>query len=299
MDIVLQIQGTVDSTTLHFDYSASIMCKDQAANLAETFRKTLFQLLHKPHSSLRELDLCSTHDIDQLKRWNNALPDEKAMCVHEVILERCLQYPSNVAVSSWDGDLTYHDLETPSSQLAGRLVALGAGPESFVSLCFEKSKWAIVAVLGVLRAGGAYAFLDPSSPFSRMTSICQDLDARLMVCSTMHSEIGDILGLRTVVVPESDTLPDGKGYRPQLVHPSVGPRNAVYAAFTPGSTGKPKGVIIEPGGFHLMAMANGPTLSLNSQSRVLQFANYVFDVSNRDILYTLMFGGCLCIPSDF
>lgn len=38
---------------------------------------------------------------------------------------------------------------------------------------------------------------------------------------------------------------------------------------------------------------------MSNQSRVMQFTNYVFDVSNRDILYTLIFGGCICVPSNF
>lgn len=96
----------------------------------------------------------------------------------------------------------------------------------------------------------------------------------------------------------SDRDGGSRAHRENITLPLVKIEDPVYAVFTSGSTGRPKGVLIEHGGFFQRAMANGPKLSLSYQTRVLQFASFVFDVANRDILYTLLFGGCICIPSD-
>ncbi|KAJ6121119.1 Nonribosomal peptide synthetases (NRPS) [Penicillium sp. IBT 18751x] len=243
------------------------------------------------------MNLCSTQDMDQLNRWCPALPRQEPLCVHKAILKNCFRSPGDVAVDSWDGSLTYRELDLLSAQLAQCLVDSGITTDTIVPLCFEKSKWAIVAVLGVLRAGGAYAFVDPTYPLVRIANIAQDLQAKYLVCSATHSAVGDKLGLQTVIVSE-EHLVRTNCHQEQSINTSILPRNAVYAAFSSGSTGKPKGVVIEHGAFYLRAMANNQVLSLGRHSRVMQFANYVFDVSNRDILYTLIFGGCICVPSE-
>lgn len=297
MDLVLHVQEAGRRPSIALDYNTSVICADQAVSVTETFKLIYSHIVQEKCSNLSELELCGKSDLDLLSKWNPGIPYQQPICVHEPILQQCVQNPANVAVDSWDGNLTYRDLDFLSAQLALYLVSLGVDTETLVPLCFEKSKWAIVAVLGVMRAGGAYAFLDPSCPVSRMIDISQDLKAKHLLCSTAQSAISDKLDLQTVIVSESIF---GKECPPQqIINPSIQPHNAVYAAFSSGSTGRPKGVVIEHGAFYLRAMANKQNLSLSNQSRVMQFANYVFDVSNRDILYTLMFGGCICIPSDF
>jgi non-ribosomal peptide synthetase component F len=121
-----------------------------------------------------------------------SFPSGDTICIHAAILQRCLRDPEGVAVDSWDGSITYYQLDLLSANLAGRLACLGVAPETLVRLCFKKSKWAIVAVLGVIRAGGAYAFLDPSYPAARMTSI-----AKILRLSILFAQLPALIyGLR-------------------------------------------------------------------------------------------------------
>ncbi|THC95828.1 hypothetical protein EYZ11_004698 [Aspergillus tanneri] len=298
--MVLQVEevGNLEYITA-LDFDTSLICKEQALSLVETFRLAVNLLHAEPHAPVGDFNLCSAHDIDQLSKWNVALPYRDSVCVHDAIIEQCLRAPNRPAIDSWDGILSYCELNWMSSQFAVRLHAVGVGPGSVVPLCFEKSKFAVVALLGVLRAGGAYAFLDPSYPLSRMASMCEDMHVNVIVCSVNSSAIGAKLGLRTVTLSEKEFSSNPDRSEQQSIGSSARVNNLVYVAFTSGSTGKPKGVAIEHGAFYLRAMANRLPLSLDHRSRVLQFANYVFDISNRDILYTLIFGGCICIPSEF
>ena len=286
-----------DTIRVTLNHSTAILGEPEASQVADTFQHILLLLIQGPSKRLDDLNLCSQGDIAQLSIWNQALSGVPRSCVTDVIRDQCVTNPEDTAIMSWDGTISYKELNKLSTRLATYLTKLGVGPEIFVPLLFEKSKWAIVALLGVIKAGGAYVFLDPLSPLSRMQSICKDLSSELMITSTQYSSVGKVLFSVTLSLPQDghfECLEDEQPYIPNKTLAD----NALYAVFTSGSSGKPKGVVVEHQAFCATAMANGPALNLNSTSRVLQFANYAYDVSNRDILMTLMFGGCICIPSE-
>ncbi|OJJ32580.1 hypothetical protein ASPWEDRAFT_44725 [Aspergillus wentii DTO 134E9] len=292
VQMVLEVDR--DETTASLTFSSSLMSNEHAASVAATFAKAMGEIVKNPHSKPTDLDLCSQHDRDILSVWNNEIPDRLDSRVDEMIFHQGPQDPLHVAVSSWDGELTYGELDRLSSSLAGHLAQQGVHSEMFVPLCFEKTKWTVVAMLGVIKAGGAYVLLDPSYPFKRMESICQDVDATVLVASSQTIEKVQPLVENVVVVDAGSPIwSDNHEWSCQ-----VNSQNALYAAFTSGSTGRPKGIVVEHGAFCTRALANGALLGLNKRSRVLQFASYAFDVSHRDILFTLIHNGTVCIPSE-
>ena len=80
--------------------------------------------------------------------------------------------------------------------------------------------------------------------------------------------------------------------------PTIQPRNAAWVVYTSGSTGTPKGVLLEHASLSSSMKAHGKAFELGSHSRVLQFASYTFDAAIQENLTTLVFGGCVCIPSE-
>lgn len=92
------------------------------------------------------------------------VPARVDRCMHELIAEYCHAQPNAPAVCAWDGNFTYNELDRLSSAVAVHLASCGVGPEMFVPLCFEKSCWTVMALLGVLKAGAAFVLLDPSQP---------------------------------------------------------------------------------------------------------------------------------------
>lgn len=268
--------------------------------MVEQFQNLLSTIVQNPRKTRRELEVCSPADRAKLAIWNKEVSYPSPVCIHDAIADQCFKQGQRLAVNAWDGDLTYHELDILSSKAALHLKSLGVGPEIYVPLCFEKSKWAVVALLGTIKAGGAYVFLDPLYPIARLQGICKDIRASLVVTSAMNRSISDNLASHVWDIEELCTSKDNRVDSVILAEPlaQVQSTNALYAVFSSGSSGKPKGVVMEHGAFHAAAMANAPAIGLNSTSRVLQFANLVYDVSNRDIMMTLMFGGCVCIPSE-
>ncbi|KAK5994218.1 Nonribosomal peptide synthase chyA [Cladobotryum mycophilum] len=295
-------QGTVTKRpAVGFHHKPSVVSTDLATMIATTVAKAIEEIVFHADSLIETLDICSDADINRLYRWNSCDEIPSPQCIHHVISQRCDTQPEAIAVAAWDGKFTYSELDGLSSALATRLQQLGVGPEIFVPLVFDKSRWAVVSLLGVLKAGGAYFFLNPSHPIHYSRSLCSSLHPELALCSPQHTTLAKSFAGEVLIVGEElCELPrslqvDGKT---QQSTSRTSTSNAMYITFTSGTTGTPKGIITEHSAFYSMAMVNGKALHVTAATRMLQFASYTFDVSNRDMLITLMFGGCVCIPSE-
>src|SRR5205807_1603199 len=138
---------------------------------------------------------------------------------------------------------SYRELNRRANQLAHRLLQLGAGRESVVGLCVERSPEAIVAILAVHKAGAAYVPLDPAYPPERLGFMLEDASVRLLLTqerllAVLPSLPEHVLCLDrdwSGIAEQSDDSPD------VLVEPA----DLAYVIYTSGSTGKPKGVLIE------------------------------------------------------
>ena len=89
--------------------------------------------------------------------------------------------PDAAAVASSRGELTYRELNHRADELAGRLRALGVGPEVLVGLCVRRSPAVLAGALGILKAGGAYLPLDPSEPEARLNFMFNDAGVSVVV----------------------------------------------------------------------------------------------------------------------
>ncbi|EHK98517.1 putative HC-toxin synthetase [Glarea lozoyensis 74030] len=179
-----------------------------------------------PLISIEEFNVCSPHDRKIIQKFTASVSEPETRCIHEIIIERCKATPNAIAItSSHEDNMTYGELDHLTSQLAHRLIALGVKPETFVLSCFEKSIWAIIARLAILRAGGAYIMVDAKNPPNYLDSITRRADS-------YATAIRD------------------------------------YARM----------------------------LNLGPHSRMLQFDDYTFDISNNDYFAPLMTGGTCCVP---
>lgn len=282
-------------------YDEQVLEETTVDRMLHQLGHVLGQIDQHPDAMMGTVSGLSPMDQQQLQNWNREVPPVNR-CVHELIQERCWAQPAAPAVCAWDGNLSYGELDTLSSELAAHLASRGVGPEAFVPLCFEKSRWTPVAMVGVMKAGGAFVLLDPSHPQARLQGICRQVSAKVIVTSAANAAmVADILApeLATHVVTVGDDAVPWREYNSRLWKASsVVPSNAVYAVFTSGSTGTPKGTVIEHSSFCTGALAHAPALGLMSSSRVFQFASYAFDNSIANTLTTLLVGGCVCIPSE-
>lgn len=300
-DFKVAVAAEVSSSVaeIHFAYSTDTLSSAQITHVIDAFDHILNDIVSADplHRSISELDLFPQRSCRQIRDWNATMPPRVEKCADELIQQQALLHPRAEAVCSWDKNFTYGQLEIVSSRLARYLTSLGVKPEGFVVLCFEKSAWAVVAQLAVLKAGGAFVSIDPSHPDSRLKMLIDEIGAELVLCSSsLHQKMSKLCKKAFAVCQTAiSQLPDSP-----LALPGVRPTplNAAYAIFTSGTTGKPKATVVEHVALSTTAIAMTDALHMNSGTRALQFSNYTFDVSVLEIMMTLMTGGCVCVPSE-
>ncbi|KAI1822017.1 acetyl-CoA synthetase-like protein [Xylaria intraflava] len=263
------------------------------------FETVLRQLLANSSSKLLDIDTISGQDFRLISRWNGANYDEVPCLVHDLIARTVSSMPDSLAISSWDGTLTYRQLDQLSTRLAHQLIQLGVGPEVIVPVYFEKSIWVPVSIVAIMKAGGAGVMIDRAQPVERINSILSQVNARFVLVSTNTAVTASQFdGIKTLIVNEaflnSLPCPEQGVSLPNKVQPS----NLLYVSFTSGSTGQPKGAMITHTCFASSIKHQQAALGFKAGRRVYDFASYAFDAAWSNLLHSLTSGSCLCIPSE-
>ncbi|KAL5003525.1 hypothetical protein BDV10DRAFT_155242 [Aspergillus recurvatus] len=238
-------------------------------------------------------------DLDSIWSWNHALPPSYKFCMHEMVSEQARKFPDKEAICSWDGSLTYGQVDRYSSFVAASLKDSGVKLHDVLPACFEKSRWTIVAVLGIMKSGATFVLMDPTLPLARLQNIAQQVGAKMMLSSSKQHD------LATMIMPDNKPFVVGEETFAEASKlqniPELAPVPSsalMYMIFTSGSTGTPKGVKLSHETYTSSAIPRAKEVGYTEDSRVLDFASYAFDVSIDSMLLTLGNGGCLCIPSD-
>lgn len=271
----------------------------------ETLADTIEKCIASPGGSIEEFLQPTKHDLDAIWSWNHQLPPSYNFCMHEMIEERAAQYPQKEAIHSWDGNLTYGDIDRLSTALAiTTLEAHGGMVPRFIPVCFEKSKWTIVAVLAVMKLGACMVLMDPTLPLARLQNMKAQVGTDLIISSRKQAELAAaIVPDGRVIVVDQDSMDKisvscNRNEQGADQLPRVSPYALMYIIFTSGSTGTPKGVQISHRAYTSSAIPRATAVGYMENTRVLDFASYAFDVSIDSMLLTLGNGGTLCIPSD-
>ena len=290
---------------LRFDYDPCLMDEKQAATITHQLKTTINQLSIKDSSTtLDQISSFSEADKSQIALWNTVKPERYVGCLQQLLELQAQKNPSSPAVFAWDGNLNYSQLDKLSTKLAGMLITLGVQVGDNVALCCEKSMWVIVGILGILKAGGAYVPLKPDIPIGRINHIIETASLRVGVFSRKqrNSKQCDSQGVLCQDVVEIDNgllLNNSNDYKRWKTGKQMRtPENAAYVLFTSGSTGIPKGVVMSHSALYTSMINVGKLLELGSHTRSFQFSSLAFDASVGEIFAILIFGGCICVPSD-
>ncbi|KAI0975299.1 hypothetical protein F4678DRAFT_457572 [Xylaria arbuscula] len=275
-------------------YSLSHTSTNMATSILRTFQQIHSQVIASSSQTLlREIDACARYDLKKIQGWTTMDPTPVDSCLHDLILKQCALRQNETAICSWDGNLTYKELDDLSLRLANLLMELGVGPETFVLSCFEKSTWAIVARLAILRAGGAYISVFASDPPVYLESVIARTKTRILLTDSSH--VDRFRGIVPTLLELSSewlrSLPAGS-----QTCETVGPDSACLVLFTSGSTGTPKGIIQSHKAYASAIKNYARDLQLDSSTRFFQFDDYAFDISNLEFLVPLILGGTCCVP---
>jgi amino acid adenylation domain-containing protein len=225
--------------------------------------------------------------------------------LHEAFEAKARERKNAVAVNLGKETLTYQELDARANQLAARLRSLGVKPEDRVALYLDRSLEMVVAILGVLKAGGCYVPIDLAYPKERVAFMLEDAAAKILL--TQESLVPSLPANSAAVLRIDSDWP-AIGAESSSSRPSGGDGSqAAYIIYTSGSTGKPKGVVVTHRNVLRLLSQTEHWYGFNEDDVWPLFHSYAFDVSVWELWASLLYGGRLVIvpylvsrsPSDF
>jgi amino acid adenylation domain-containing protein len=281
-DLRLEMADAGEMLVGSMEYNTDLFETATIERMLGHFQTLLESIVVNPHQHLAEQSILTAHEKHELVvKWNETKRDyAPKRLLHELIEAQVARTPDSIAVIFEDECLTYAELDERANELAVELRHRGVGPDGIVAVCMERSVELVVALLGVLKAGGAYLPLDPSYPRERLRFMLEDSQPVVLLKQT------DAICVEEVV--------SGKGAKEQRER-SVSPKNLAYVIYTSGSTGKPKGAMNTHEGIVNRLLWMQDRYQLTSSDCVLQKTPFSFDVSVWEFFWPLLTGAKLVL----
>ncbi|NWF61302.1 MAG: amino acid adenylation domain-containing protein [Fischerella sp.] len=302
-DLVFDMMETTESLIGIFRYNSDLFDATTISRIASHFQTLLAGIIANPQQQIASLPLLTEAEANHLLwKWNNNQVEYPQDRVIHQLFENCVkQQPNAVAVvfpnvetfHETSLQLTYQQLNSKANQLAHYLRSLGIGENQLVGICVERSLEMIVALLGVLKAGGAYLPLDPAYPQERLSFMLRDSQVSILVTQQKLVTSLPIEDL-TVVCLDQDWQDISQESEENLVINTTF-QNLAYVIYTSGSTGKSKGVAIAHRSLVSAFHAWEKAYQLQSLTSHLQMASFAFDVFSGDIIRALCSGAKLVL----
>ena len=298
-DLALEVSELGEELDCRLTYDTDLFEAATIARMVQHFMNLLRALTAAPERPISAVTFLSDDELQQLlSEWNRTHVDfPKDRCINELFEEQAERTPQALSVVSGDVRLSYCELNERANQWAHHLRHLGAGPETLIGLCVERSAEMIIGLLAILKAGGAYVPLAPDSPPERLVMIIKEAGIELIL--TQQKLLDRLPAGVAHLTLDSDQKPIEIESRKNPVTNTTGTGNLAYVIYTSGSTGRPKGVQIT----HRNLVHSTSARFVYYEERVRNFmlvSPYFFDSSVAGIFWTLCQGGKLVLPpNDF
>ena len=247
LDLMMQVADTDGQFICELQYNTDLFDDATVERMAGHFATLLGGIVTDPGRRLSELPLLTETERREQAVWNETqvrydAPD----CLHEMVAVTAQRSPTAIAVSFDDREMTYAELDRRADALAHRLQRLGVGPDSIVAVLLDRSEDLVVALLGVLKAGGAFMPLDPAQPTNRIAAMLTGAPG-VPVCVTHRRHLERLAGFTghrlCLDLPSTPVAEDA------VVAPAGTTSDSLaYVIHTSGSTGVPKGALNTHGG---------------------------------------------------
>ncbi|QIO34958.1 non-ribosomal peptide synthetase [Bradyrhizobium sp. 1(2017)] len=273
-------------------FSADRIC----ALMQQTLDQLAGMLEHAPRAPVRQLDILPAEERQLLlEAWNGTqacLPREPFVAQFETQVRKS---PEAVALVFGETELSYAALNVRANRLARRLRDHGVATDTVVGLALDRGVEMLVALLAVLKAGGAYLPLDPDYPPERLAHMLRDSGAALAL--TQKELRGQFAAVLAETGAEAWLLDDedGEGGDAADLDVAVHAESLAYVIYTSGSTGLPKGVMVRHDAVtnFLATMAEQP--GMTAGDRVLGLTSLSFDIAVLELWLPLTIGACVVL----
>ncbi|MBE1556816.1 non-ribosomal peptide synthetase [Sporosarcina limicola] len=279
------------------EYNTDLFHKETIERMISQYQKLVENIIKYPGKSMEEIPLLIDEEKDiLLNKWNNtAFQYSNQKCLHHLFEDQVVLNPEGIAIVFNGNTMTYRELNQRANAIARHLKQQGIGPDVPVGIHLQKSFDMVIAVLGVLKAGGVYVPLDPNYPKDRLEQIIDNSQLLLILTHNSLFEKSKDFNVPKICVKE---IRHDLRSNIDNVQSDVHPKNLIYILSTSGSTGRPKAVSMTHQALVNLIVWQENKWSHPQNNRSLQFSSLNFDLSCLEIFSTLHSGGTLVIPSD-
>lgn len=246
---------------------------------------------------IADVECLGKQDVEDIWRWNSALPPASELLVHDIILNRAQQRLNNIAIDAWDCKIDYSQLVKLSNTVGRYLRKHAIGRGSIVPILSPKSGYVPVAALAVLRTGATFLALDASQPVNRLKVILEQVQPDIVLAAKSSITVAVSLGVTVFFIEECLKFEsDGAEDLPHCQTSQLDDTACIL--FSSGSTGIPKGVLQTHQALSSAIVHQATKSGFDEDTRAFEFASYGFDVSWNMIFKVLAVGGTLCVPNE-
>jgi len=196
-DFILQGMETGDTLRLEMIYCTKLFKHSTVQRFANYFQRVLDQVLQNPKLKIAELKLMNSTELTELMAWSNGdaqpIPQKT---IHQIFEETAQKNPGETALVMDGKTMSYSQLNEKANQLAYLLRDRGVKPGSIVAVIFERSFDMVIAILAVLKAGGAYLPIDPEYPQERILMMLENSKTSLIISQKECSDTLSFTALR-------------------------------------------------------------------------------------------------------
>lgn len=210
----------------------------------------------------------------------------RAPSLVEDLMQAMARHAPRTAIIDGHARLTYADLERASARFGGALRERGIGPGDLVCVYAGRGWHRCAAILAVWRLGGAVVCIDPAQPWARTARTLRACAPRLVIGGPVAGELDAAIAhvhFEQLAGPPIDGATDGP---------------ASYAIATSGSTGEPKCVLLPPAVLGNLGAWHRDHWRFDVPAHTLHTASVGFDVSQEELVVTLLAGAALVIADD-
>ncbi len=290
-DLTFNFFETVSGIQVSLEYNTDLFLSESVQRLWNHFTNLLQAVLTNSQLSLDAIPYLSEaethHFLTTCNQTQAAYPADRT--IDEWFEIQAAQTPNAVALVYEGKTYTYAQLNTKANQLAQYLRNhYTIRPNDRIGILANRSEWMLIAMLGVLKAGGTYLPVDPHFPQSRIDYMLEDSGIELLLVTEEYANRAS----KNLLSLENEALYQGDGQNLPRLHTS---RNGMYMLYTSGSTGKPKGVEIRHQSVvnFLTSMQQQP--GITAQDRLLAVTTYSFDISVLELFLPLTVGATIIL----
>ncbi|MGA8163502.1 MAG: amino acid adenylation domain-containing protein [Waddliaceae bacterium] len=312
MDLTLTIDLAQPRFHVLCNYAVSLFTDQTIKVFLDTFEEVLKQIAQladqeKKRKEIRIQDFHFTNPFENRECFKKIEhPVHKTL--HELFEEQVIKTPNQIAVKSPLSELDYHTLNHRANQLAHFLIEkCKVQPSTLLSLFLDRNSDLIVAVLGILKAGGAFVPIDPAMPDERIAYMLKDSNTSIIITNTAyHDRLTSLIGAqdnisRLLEIDCPEMQQQLSFFSQKNPTRNLQSSALAYVIYTSGTTGFPKGVMIEHAGVvnlkHELSKAYGLN-EIGEEEVILQSSNYSFDPFVEQIILSLLNGHILLIMPE-